>query len=77
MSNLSHKSTVLFSIFCLHCNSIFFILFFFFIFFFFHHFDCQVLDDNLERKEKLSLKKKLRCHGNKTVSFIEIICGFD
>ena len=56
----------------LHCNSIYLFIFFFF----FQHFDCQVVDDNLERK-KLSLKKKLRCHGNKTVSFIEIICGFD
>ena len=57
---------VLFNIFCLQCNSIFF--------FFFQHFDCQVLDDNVD---KLSLKKKIRFHGSKIVSFIEIICSFD
>ena len=31
---------------------------------------------SLEGKRK-SLKKKLRCHENKTISFIEIVCGFD
>ena len=46
------------------------------ILFLFHHFDCEVLDDNLERK-KISLKKQLRCQGNKTVSLIEIICGYN
>ena len=42
---------------------------------FFHHFDCQVLV--LLFRKKKSLQKNLHCHGNKTVSFIKIICGFD
>ena len=29
-----------------------------------------------KEKKQLSLKKYLRCHGNKSVSFIEIICWF-
>ena len=67
MSNLSHTSIQFYLIYSIYTA----------ILFFFHHFDCHVLDDSLERKKKLSLKKKMRCRGNKTVAFIEIICGFE
>ena len=47
-----------------------------FFFFFFYQFYGQVLDYNLDRNE-LSLKKNLRSHKSKTVSFIEVIIDFD